>query len=90
MIAICLIIIIVEQNIIIIYVYYGLRFSAGETEHRRQHIGFYFAHKRADATGGGNSSIRVGAINTDHMVESYVERMLQVKDSKQHCKQRPC
>lgn len=75
------IVIISDQNIIIIHLYVFC-FSAGETEHGRQRIGFYVAHKRVHAIGGGNSSIRVCGIDTDHnMVESYVERLLQVKGS---------
>jgi len=60
---------------------YGFCFSAGETKHGHQRIRFYFAHKRVHAIGGGNSSIRVSSIDTDHMVESCVERLLQVKGS---------
>jgi len=76
-----------DKNIILIH---GLGFSVGETEHGRQHIGFYFAHKRVHTIGDGNSSICVGGIDTDHMVESCVQRLLQVKGSQQHCKHRPC
>jgi len=69
---------------------YRLRFCAGETEYGRQHIGLYYSHKYAHADGGGNSSVHFGGVDTDHMVESCVEGLLQVKGSQQHCKHRRC
>lgn len=79
-------IIIADQNILFIIHVDVRRFSAGATEYGRQHIGLYYSHKLAHAFGGGNSSVHFGGVDTDHLVESRLERLLQVKGSQQYCK----
>lgn len=67
---------------------YILCFSVGQTD-GRQHIGLYFAHKHAHAVGGWNSCVRVGGVDNNHnMVESLVERLLQVENGHQQRKYR--
>ena len=59
-------------------------FSTGKKD-ECQYFGFHFKHKCADAINGGNSSC-VGNVDTDRIVDSNVEMLLQVEGHQHKCK----